>query len=113
MKINYNGKRFRPVQNTENSETSEDTVFEYRQTGSILTSAYAGGSIQQGHLLGKVDDAGNITLRYHQINQQGELMAGFCQSRPEIQPNGKIRLHETWQWTTGDCSKGTSILQEE
>jgi hypothetical protein len=26
--------------------------------------------------------------------------------------NGKIRLHEKWQWTSGDGSKGESILEE-
>jgi hypothetical protein len=26
--------------------------------------------------------------------------------------NGKIRLYEEWQWTSGDQSKGSSILEE-
>jgi hypothetical protein len=26
--------------------------------------------------------------------------------------NGKIRLYETWQWTSGDLTKGTSIIEE-
>lgn len=26
--------------------------------------------------------------------------------------NGKIRLHETWEWTSGDKSAGKSILDE-
>ncbi len=26
--------------------------------------------------------------------------------------NGTIRLHETWQWTYGDKSKGNSILEK-
>lgn len=36
--MNYNGKKFRPIQNIENGETSEDTIFEYTQNGNILTS---------------------------------------------------------------------------
>jgi len=39
-------------------------------------------------------------------------MTGKCKSRPEILENGKIRLHERWQWTCGDMSKGTSVLEE-
>jgi hypothetical protein len=39
-------------------------------------------------------------------------MTGVCHSKPEILKNGKIRLHETWQWTSGDQSKGKSILEE-
>lgn len=39
-------------------------------------------------------------------------MTGICNSKLEILHNGKIRLHETWQWTSGDKSKGESIIEE-
>jgi len=39
-------------------------------------------------------------------------MTGICKSKPEILPNGKIRLHERWQWTSGDLSLGQSIIEE-
>ena len=112
MQINYNNKQFRPITNAENGETSLETVFLYRQNGDILTASYKGGKIATGHLLGKVDEFGNIEMRYHQINTAGELMTGFCHSKPEILADGRLRLHETWQWTSGDCSKGKSILEE-
>lgn len=38
--MNYSNKRFQPVHNSENRETSEKTIFEYKQTGIILTSEY-------------------------------------------------------------------------
>jgi hypothetical protein len=110
--INYNDKRFCPISNTENGETSSETTFHYRQVGNILTSEYAGGKIIKGHLIGLVDNQGNIDMRYHQINEKGELMTGICKSVPEILSNGKIRLHETWEWTSGDKSKGKSIIEE-
>lgn len=110
--MNYNNKRFRPFQNTENGETSEDTIFEYKQDGQILTSKYRGGQIVEGHLIGLVDQNGTIEMRYHQVNNKGELMTGICHSTPEIMQNGKIRLHEDWQWTSGDKSRGKSILEE-
>ncbi|MBS1795250.1 MAG: n-acetylglutamate synthase [Acidobacteria bacterium] len=111
--IDYNGKTFRPVGSTENGETSAATVFHYKQDGAILTAEYAGGKIRLGHLLGLVDDAGNIEMHYHQINERGEMMTGVCRSVPEILPNGKIRLHESWTWTSGDRSSGRSTLEEE
>ncbi|KQM63854.1 n-acetylglutamate synthase [Pedobacter sp. Leaf216] len=111
--INYNNKVFKPVSNTENGETSDETVFTYQQTGNILTAGYTGGKIVSGHLIGLVDEHGNIEMRYHQVNNKGELMTGICQSVPEHLPNGKIRLHETWQWTSGDRSKGKSIIEEQ
>ena len=110
---NYNNKLFKPTSNTENGETSNETIFRYKQTGNILTAEYTGGKIIFGHLIGLVDENGNIEMRYHQVNIQGELMTGICHSKPEQLANGKIRLHETWQWTSGDKSKGQSIIEEQ
>lgn len=111
--INYNNKIFKPVSNSENGETSGETVFHYKQQGNILTSQYSGGKIVTGHLIGLVDEEGIIEMRYHQVNEKGELMTGTCTSKPEILENGKIRLHEIWQWTSGDHSKGNSIIEEQ
>jgi hypothetical protein len=60
-----------------------------------------------------VDASGKIEMRYHQVNDQDELMTGICISTPEILEKGKIRLHENWEWTSGDYSKGSSIIEEE
>lgn len=110
--MNYNNKKFRPIQNSSNGETSEETIFEYQQNGTILTSEYQGGQIVKGHLIGLVDKEGTIEMCYHQVNTKGELMTGVCSSKPELTDDGKIRLHESWQWTSGDQSSGTSILEE-
>jgi len=53
--INYNDKIFRPISNTENGETSNETKFHYKQVGNILSSEYSGGKILTGHLIGLVD----------------------------------------------------------
>ncbi|MFI1743387.1 n-acetylglutamate synthase [Thalassobellus sediminis] len=110
--MNYNNKTFRPVENSENGETTEETIFKYKQNGNILTSEYSGGHIVSGHLIGLVDDDGAINMRYHQVNTKGELMTGICHSKPEIMANGKIRLYEAWTWTSGNKSSGKSILEE-
>ncbi|MDG1477080.1 MAG: n-acetylglutamate synthase, partial [Vicingaceae bacterium] len=78
----------------------------------IISCSYSSEEITHGHLLGKVDSRGNIQMSYHQINTQGALMNGICSSKPELLDNGKIRLLEEWQWTSGDKSKGRSILEE-
>lgn len=110
--INYNDKYFRPVTNTENGETSSETLFHYKQDGNILTSVYTGGDIVSGHLIALVSDDGSIDMRYHQVNAKNELMTGKCKSTPEILPDGRIRLHEKWQWTSGDRSHGESVIEE-
>ncbi|MBC8884108.1 n-acetylglutamate synthase [Flavobacterium piscinae] len=110
--MNYHNKKFKILRSSNNSETSEEVIFEYRQQGNILLSEYNGGLIQKGQLIGLVNEEGNIEMRYHQINLKGEFMTGICYSKPEVQSNGKIRLHETWKWTSGDKSNGESILEE-
>ncbi|ARK13114.1 n-acetylglutamate synthase [Fibrivirga algicola] len=110
--MNYNNKIFRAVRNTANGETSTATIFYYEQTGNILTGKYCGGRIVTGQLLGLVGEDGQLDFRYQQINTDGQLMTGCCQSTPEVLPTGKIRLHETWRWTSGDESSGTSTVDE-
>ena len=110
--MNYDGKTFRPVANTENGEVSGETIFHYQQTGNIVTAGYAGGSIVSGHLIALVDKNGCLDMRYHQVNDKGALQTGICRSVPEHLPDGRIRLHESWQWTSGDYSKGTSVVEE-
>ena len=110
--MDYNNKKFRTVSNTENGEISEETIFHYKQSGNILTCEYSGGKIVAGQIMGLVDKEGFIHLRYHSINVKGELMTGTCKSQPEILSNGKIKLHQSWQWTCGDHSSGSSVIEE-
>ncbi|MFN7927544.1 MAG: n-acetylglutamate synthase, partial [Blastocatellia bacterium] len=42
----------------------------------------------------------------------GELMTGICISTPEVLTDGRLRLHESWQWTCGERASGESIVEE-
>jgi len=108
----YGGRLFRPVSTEGQSDTTSETIFRYQQKDELLTGTYAGGNIRFGHLIGTVNVAGRIDMRYHHITVGGELMTGTCKSIPEEMENGKLRLHERWQWTSGDKSKGRSIIEE-
>ena len=110
--MNYNNKRFTPINNSDNGEVDSTMIFEYQQQGQILTCTYSGGQIVTGHLIGLVSVNGEIDMRYHQVNQAGEINTGICKSTPEILADGRIRLYEQWQWTSGDKSQGESILEE-
>lgn len=110
--INYDGKTFVPLSNSENGEVDLEMQFHYKQSGNLLTAAYVGANIRLGHLIALVDETGCLDMRYHQVNTRGEITTGICKSTPELLPNGKIRLHEKWQWTSGDLSEGSSILEE-
>lgn len=110
--MNYDGKLFKSVQNIGKGEVNEETIFTYHQQGNIVWAEYSGGDIVKGHLIAIADAAGNLDMRYHHINKRQEVMTGKCVSRPERMENGKIRLHEKWEWTCGDRSKGRSIIEE-
>ena len=108
----YDGRRFRTVANTANGEVGAETVFEYHQEGDAVWATYRGGGVTLGTLVATVDDDGRLDMRYAHVNDAGELMTGVCTSTPETLPDGRLRLHEVWQWTSGDGSSGTSILEE-
>ncbi|HEX8141346.1 MAG TPA: hypothetical protein VF553_02045 [Pyrinomonadaceae bacterium] len=110
--INYNGRFFAPVANTENGEVDSSTLFHYYQEGEIVWATYEGGDVRFGTLIAKVDEAGCLDMRYSHVNRDGQLMTGRCKSVPELLPDGRLRLRENWQWTSGDCSSGESIVEE-
>lgn len=108
----YHNKFFKSITNTENGEVGSETIFKYYQNHKIVWAEYSGGAILQGHLIAKVLENNVLDMRYHHINQAGELMTGMCLSTPEILSDGRIRLHEKWQWTSGDNSTGQSVIEE-
>lgn len=110
--INYDGRLFRTMNNTDNGEVNQDTIFRYFQEDNIVWADYSGGGIITGHLIAKVDDMGVLEMRYHHINEKNEIMTGICKSKPELLNNGKLKMHEEWEWTCKDHSKGNSILEE-
>ena len=110
--INYDGRKFIPKMNSENGEVGEQTNFTYHQNGNLLWAEYSGGDILKGSLIGTVLCNGELDFVYHHMNQNMQIKTGKCHSVPTVQENGKIELSEQWQWTSGDCSKGESLLVE-
>ncbi len=110
--MNYHNKIFRSVQNSDNGEVSSATIFRYFQEDNVLWAEYSGGSIVKGNIIGKVSPDGQIEMRYQHLSQDDSFKTGICHSKPEITEAGRIRLHEHWQWTSGDLSKGHSIIEE-
>lgn len=112
-KINYNNRYFRSTGNTENGEVSNETTFHYRQKGdNIIWATYEGGQILFGTLSGAIKPNGQLEFCYQHQNKTGQFMTGKCLSTPELSEEGKVILHEKWQWTSGDNSAGESIIEE-
>ena len=112
MTVNYHQRQFRGRTNVTHGEVSAATCFSYYQAGDRLWGEYAGGDVRAGQLLGKVNPDGSLEFLYQHQNSAGELMAGHCRSTPTIEPDGRLVLHERWQWLTGDRSAGESVVEE-
>jgi hypothetical protein len=112
MRINYDNRTFRSIANSETGEVGCGTVFHYHQQTNVVWAEYSGGEIIRGMLIAKVKEDGSLDMSYQHINRKGELMTGVCTSIPEPLPDGRIRLHERWQWTCGDHSTGESLIEE-
>lgn len=111
--FSYDGRRFAVAANTANGDVSPGLVFHYRQAGSWLWCLYGdGASIRFGALVAAVQPDGSLDMRYQHLDATGQIRTGLCHSRPERLPDGRLRLHESWQWTNGDHSAGSSVLEE-
>jgi hypothetical protein len=110
--IDFDGRRFRTVRNSEAGESSSETVFQYRQKGSVVWATYRGGDVAFGTLLARLDHRGRLEMVYQHLNKNGDFRAGACRARTEVLPDGRYRLHETWEWTAGAEGKGRSVTEE-
>jgi len=111
-RISYDNRRFVSVNNSGNGEVTSETIFHYHQEGDLVWATYLGGAIVFGSLIAKVDEQDRLEMCYQHLNSNGELMTGKCRSSPEILPDGRLRLREVWQWTSGDLSQGESVVEE-
>jgi len=109
----YDGKCFCPKVNSKNGEANEETLFSYHQKGNIVWAEYMGGEVVRGNLIGTVDDDGTLNFYYHHINQNHEVRIGKCHSVAHYGADGKLELHEEWQWLNADKSSGSSVLIEK
>jgi len=109
----YHHKYFRSATSTENGEVSSETLFHYRQKEpNIIWATYEGGEILFGTLSGCILPNGELEFCYQHQNQAGTFMTGKCRSTPSLLADGRIQLQERWQWTSGDQSKGESVIEE-
>lgn len=110
--IRYDGRAFEPVSNSSAGDVSSETRFFYRQSGDVVWATYEGGSVRFGTLVAKVDEHDVLDMRYQHVSAAGELKTGTCRSVPELLEDGRLRLHESWRWTSGGEGSGSSVVEE-
>ena len=113
MTINYDGRVFRSVANSPHGDVDADTTFHYHQQRDVVWATYAGGWVRFGTLIAKVDDDDDsLDMRYQHVGADGAFKSGRCRSRPELLPDGRLRLYERWRWTDGAEGEGESVVEE-
>jgi hypothetical protein len=104
------GRRFRSVADVAGGEVDTETVFDYHEEGDLIWARYAGGAVRLGHLVG-LRQGERLEFRYSQLNTAGETSTGHCVSTVITLPDGRLRLHEVWEWESKDGA-GTSAVEE-
>lgn len=110
--FDLNGKVFTALENSGSGEVSAQTLFEYHQKDNLIWATYSGGEITYGQLLGRATSENTFISRYQHLNKPGVLMTGQCETHISRNADNKLQLDETWEWTSGDFSSGTSVLVE-
>ena len=57
-------------------ESSSETVFHYRQKGSVVWATYRGGDVAFGTLLARLFNRGRLEMVYQHLNKNGDFRAG-------------------------------------
>jgi len=110
--VSFDNRLFISSINTPNGDCDAETRFHYRQQGARVWATYQGGRVQFGSLVAIGDPQGRLDMRYQHVDTTGRLRTGTCRATPEVLPDGRLRLHESWQWTNGDLSEGHSVVEE-
>ena len=115
--FDYNNRTFRGVVNYDSGDLTGDTRFHYYQDKNGVWGTFEGGNIISGALKAKVKEDGKLEMEWWYTSKDGEEVKGVGSSTPEILPDGRYKLHESWTVTetssgAGVGVSGTSVIEE-
>nr|WP_299383110.1 hypothetical protein [Allomuricauda sp.] len=106
-----NNIKMQVVQTVPNGIVNNDTYFHFKQDGEMVHAGYSGGKIQQGYLVGTLQE-NILNFSYCQIRTDGTMDHGTSTCYLSFE-NGKLQLQEHFEMTTGDIvEKGTNIFRQ-
>lgn len=105
--FDFNNKKFALIQNSENGQVNNDTIFEYKQDGNLVTADYLGGTIKYGKVIADLQ-GDKLSMLYQCLTIDNELKAGKAIAEISVSENEKIKLKLNWEWLTNGNDKGTS-----
>lgn len=109
--IDFNNKIFSLVANTENGKVSNETIFEYKQEGDMVTANYYGGTIRYGKIIAILQNR-QLNMLYQCLTTSNELKAGKAIAEISFTENGKMKLTLNWEWLGSKNDKGVSEYLE-
>lgn len=105
--FNFNNKKFVLLENSENGEVDQSTVFEYKQKGNLVTADYFGGTIAYGKIIAHINND-ELNMVYQCATKDNQLKAGRAIAKiSEYKPN-KLKLSLDWEWLGESGGKGKS-----
>lgn len=70
------------------------TIFYYFQENDLFWAEHSGGDVLKGHMIGSVDENGELDFYYQYLNKDRQIRIGKCHSIPATMENGEIALRE-------------------
>jgi hypothetical protein len=110
--LSLHGRRFVLERNEPGADCQPGMAFHYGQAGARVWALYGGGHVAFGTLVARVCEGGALDARYQHAMSDGAIRTGRCATRAECLDDGRIRLHEQWQWLSGATGAGESTLIE-
>ncbi|MFI5661381.1 hypothetical protein [Streptomyces sp. NPDC051684] len=110
MARSLEGLLMSPVADQAPGQVGTSTRFAYQEEDGLVSAAYVGGDVVQGHLVG-TRTGDRLDFRYVQLKTDGTTASGHCVSLVSELPDGRVRLDETWEWESQEGS-GTSAVEE-
>lgn len=110
--FNLNNKIFKGIENYDDGDFNQDTIFHYRQDNNIVWATFQAGGTKFGTIVGYIDEQNYIRMTWQYLSTTNEFISGKTISRVEILKDGRYRLHESWTTNLQEPVSGTSVIEE-
>lgn len=87
-----------------------DTIFHFRQDGRRVSARYAGGQLEDAHLMGTLD-GDTLRFRYVQRQTDGTVDGGESTCTIGRLPDGRMQICERFEWASREGS-GENLITE-
>lgn len=94
-----------------NGVVNEETIFCFKQSGTLVTAEYSGGETIKGSLVG-ANDGSTLNFSYCQLQPNGKIDNGFSKCHLSTTEQGLIKMVEHFKWGSRNEEQGVNIFEE-